>query len=65
MLENRISAILEVSYLLGRGIPVVEVLFIRVHPNLCSSDSILEEVGSRIRGLFRENVAYVRARVNL
>lgn len=53
------------SYLFGRGIPVVEVLFIRVHPNLCSSYCILEEVGPRIRGLFREHMAYVRAGVNL
>lgn len=53
------------SYLSGWGIPVVEVLFIRVHPNLCSSYSILEEVGPCIRGLFREHMAYMRAGVNL
>lgn len=53
------------SYLFGWGIPVVEVLLVRVHPNLCSSNSILEEVWPCIRGLFREHMAHVRAGVNL
>lgn len=53
------------SYLSGWRIPVVEVLFIRVHPNFCSSYGILEKVGPCIRGLFREHMAHVRAGVNL
>lgn len=54
-----------VLYLAGRRVPVVEVLFIRVHPNLRRPDSILEEVWSRVGGLFRKNVAHVRAGMNL
>ena len=53
------------SYLSGWRIPVVEMLFIRVHPNLCSSNGILEEVWPCIRGLFRKYMAHMRAGVNL
>lgn len=55
----------KVSYLSGWRVPVVEVLFVRVHPDLCSSDSILEEVGPRVRGFFREHMSHVRAGMNL
>lgn len=41
------------------------MLFIGVHPNLCRPHGILEEVWPRVRGLFRENVAHVRAGMNL
>lgn len=53
------------TYLPGWGVPVVEVLFIRVHPNLCSSYSILEEVGPCVWGLLRKHMAHMRAGVNL
>lgn len=54
-----------VFYLSGWRVPVVEMLFIGVHPNLCSPHGILEEVWPCVRGLFRKNVAYVRAGMNL
>lgn len=53
------------TYPLGRGVPVVEVLLIRVHPNLCCSHGVLQEVGARVRGLLGEHVTHVRAGVNL
>lgn len=49
----------------GWRVPVVEVLFIGAHPNLCGSYSILEEVGSRVWGLFRKHMANVRAGMDL
>lgn len=52
-------------YLFGWRVPVVEVMFIRVHPNLCSSHSVLEEVWPGIRGFFREHMAHMRAGMNL
>lgn len=41
------------------------MLLVRVHPNLGGSYGVLQEVGSRIGGLFGEHVAHVRAGVNL
>lgn len=52
-------------YLSGRGVPVVEVLLVGVHPNLRRPDGVLEEVGPCVRSLFRKNVAHVRAGMDL
>lgn len=52
-------------YLAGRWVSVVEMLFIRVHPNFRRPNSILEEVWSCVGSLFRKNVAHMRAGMNL
>lgn len=63
--ESSRRRFVRVLYLSGRRVPVVEVLFVRVHPNLRRPNGILEEVWSRVGSLFRKNVAHVRAGMNL
>lgn len=53
------------SNLSGWRVPVVEVLLVGAHPNLCGPYSILEEVGSCVWGLFREHMANVGAGMDL
>lgn len=49
----------ESHYLSGRGVPVVEVLLVGVHPHLGSPDRVLKEVGPRVRGFLWEDVTHM------
>lgn len=53
------------KYLAGRWVSFVEVVLVGVHPDLCSSYGVLQEVGPGVRGLLREDVAHVGAGMDL
>lgn len=51
-------------YLACWRVSVIEVLFVRVHPNLRSTDSVLKEVGSGVWRFLGEHMTHMGAWVN-